>query len=260
MKKIGAFILSNLDTLLAITLSVATAILGVFGGSQSYLLSAMAGVLGLLAYGLIRDRIAREHLLDQVQQLKSKPRVGEILKDRNAYVPLTETIASAQYIYFVGPSLINIFSQWAGYFYFTKLNEHGATIHAIVLDPNCSAIESTAQCMNEPVENLRKEIESSILRVKSMLQDEYGVKKGSIELRLMQANPNYGMVLIDPDKPNGRMFVEFTGYHSRLHTRPHIELTRQNDKEWFEYFLSQYHALWQHSQVHLTSQKDVSQS
>lgn len=258
MKKFGTFILSNLDTLLAIAISMVAAIFGVFGGNVSFLISAIAGTLGLLAYGLIKDRIARENLLRQLQQLNNKTSVSDILKDRNAYVPLNETLDAAKHICLVGPSLINLFSHWKGYFYFTKLNEHGATIHAITLDPDCSAIESTAKCMNEPVDNLRLEIKNALLSVESMLRDEYGVKKGVIELRLMQSNPNYSMVLIDPDKPNGRMFVEFIGYHSRLHTRPHIELTRQRDKEWFDYFFSQYLALWDHSKVHLTSKREAS--
>jgi hypothetical protein len=261
MKQFGILALKNFDSLLAIVISVVAAILSVFGGSQSYLLSAIAGILGLLAYGLIKDRMSRDDLLKQVQQLKSKPSVREILKVRIDYAPITETIISAQDIYFMGPSLISIFSQWAGYLQHTKLNEHGATIHAIILDPNCSAIDSAAMCMTEPSENLLNDINRSMLHVKSMLQNKFGdsVKKGSIELRLMQVNPNYSMVLIDPDKPNGKIFVEFIGYQSRLHTRPHIELNRQYDEEWFEYYLSQYRALWENSSVHLTSQGPISQ-
>lgn len=260
MKRFGTFVLGNVDTLVAIAICVIVAVLGVLGRGQSVLLSAIAGVLGLLSYGLIRDRIAREDLLRHIQQLKGKPKAAEILKDRSAYSPLTESLAAAQLICFVGPSLINVFSQYAGYFNFTLLNEHGATIQAVILDPGCSAIESAAQCMKHPIENLRKEIESTILHVQFMLQDECGVKKGSIELRLMSANPNYSMVLIDPDKPNGKMFIEFIGYHSRLHTRPHIELSRQHDKEWFDYFTSQYQELWQNSKVHLASQSIAGQS
>src|SRR5947207_2480620 len=111
MKRFWIFVLSNLDTLIAIAICVIVAILGVLGRGQSVLIPAIVGVLGLLAYGHIRDRIAREELSKQIQQLKSPPNVGDILKDRTSYSPLTETIASAQLICFVGPSLVNIFSQ-----------------------------------------------------------------------------------------------------------------------------------------------------
>jgi hypothetical protein len=92
--------------------------------------------------------------------------------------------------------------------------------------------------------------------VQSIQQGEYGIiKEGTIELRQMQVNPNYSMVLIDPDKPNGKIFIEFIGYQMRLHDRPHIELTRQHDREWFEKYLLQYHALWQHSQIMVDKHK-----
>jgi hypothetical protein len=149
----------------------------------------------------------------------------------------------------MGPSLITIFSQWTGYLYYTKLIEHGASIQALILDPSSSALESTSRCMNENVETLRQEIEGTILRVRSICQESDAEFKGSFELRLMPVHPNYSIVLIDPDKP-GKMFIEFIGYHSRLHTRPHIELTRQHDREWFEYFLGQYEELWRSSPVH----------
>lgn len=253
MKRFGIFVLSNLDTLVAIAICVLVAILGIFGSGQSVVLPAVAGVLGLLAYGLIRDRIAREDLLKEIRQFKSPFNAGEILKDRKSYCPLTETIDSAQLICFVGPSLVNIFSQYAGYLQHTKLTKHGAALQAIILDPNCSAIESTAVCMSDRIDNLRQDIENTVLRVRTMLQD--GIGMGSIELRLMQVNPNYSLVLVDPYKSCGKLFIEFIGYHSRLHTRPHIELTRQHDKEWFEYFVSQYDELWQNSGVHLASLK-----
>lgn len=253
MKRYWQLFLSNIEIITAAILSVVAAGYGLFGGSQAQtvMLAAIAVTLGLLAYGIVRDRVAREELLSTVKQLQ-KPRVGEILKVRNAYTPLSDTISQATSICFVGPSLINIFSQWVGYLHHTKLNDHGAKIQALLLDPNSSALDSAAQCMNETSEDIRRDIERSINRIEALLKDN-GVKKGSIELRLMSASPNLSMVLIDPDKENGRLFVEFIGYHSRLHTRPHLELTRKHDQEWYEYFLKQYQDLWDDSKSHLSS-------
>lgn len=71
MKKLWYFVLHNLDTILAIILSVIAAGFGVFGGNQAVLLSAIAGTLGLLAYGIIRDRLSREKLLTEVSKIGS---------------------------------------------------------------------------------------------------------------------------------------------------------------------------------------------
>jgi hypothetical protein len=53
---------------------------------------------------------------------------------------------------------------------------------------------------------------------------------GTIEARLIPASPNCSIVLIDPGKVDGKIFVELVGYRSALHKRPHIELTRYQDK------------------------------
>lgn len=249
MKKFWNFVLGNLDNLLAIILCVIVSILGIFGGIkwQSALLSVLSAVLGLLAYGSIRDRHAREDLNKKIQALGHVTNVSAVLKNRNAYIPFSDLISSAQQLYMVGASMVNIYSQWSDYFLSTKIIQHGAVIQTIILDPNSPSIVSVAECMNQSIESIKNEIESTSLRVSSMMDQQEKFKNGSIELKLMSSNPNYSMILIDPEKPNGKIIVEFVGYHATLHNRPHIELTKQNDQEWYDHFLQQYYQLWKDS-------------
>lgn len=255
MRTFGTSVVRNLDAVLAIVMSAAAATLGVFGGSQGFLLSAIAGVLGLLAYGFIRDRSAREELLGCVHDLQRRPAAADVLKDRHAFGAFPDAVATAQHVCLVGPSLVNIFSQWAGYLLSTKLNEHGAQIDALVLDPTSPALESIAQCLLEPPDGLRKDIDVTLQRVKGMVGGEYGggVTKGLLNLRLLRSYPNYSMVVIDGDKANGRIVVEFIGYQSRLHARPHVELTRERDRVWFDHYLAEYRALWRDAVPHASS-------
>lgn len=257
IKKLWTQAINNLDSLLAILVSIAAAIYGVFSINQSPLLSAIAGTLGLLAYGIIKDRNARDELLKQLQQLREPPNIGTVFHDRSTYIPFNELTGSAQKICLVGPSVVNLFLPWSGYFQHTKLIEQGATIQAIILDPQSSAIETAAHCQNEPLEKLKDEIESTILGVRSILQSKDGVKNGKLELRTLPTYLNFSMVLVDPDKPSGKIIVEFIGYHSQLHNRPHIELTRSRDREWYQYFLQQYDYIYSDSDICLTSQQDV---
>jgi hypothetical protein len=74
VKKAWQFTLHNLDTMLALVLSLAAAVFGVFGGSLPALVAAIAVTLGLLAYGITRDRIARETLLAEVKNLDNQLR------------------------------------------------------------------------------------------------------------------------------------------------------------------------------------------
>lgn len=243
----------NIDVYLTILICAVVVIVDLFGVVQPGIITAVILLtLSLLSFGALTTRKTLGELNTTIQRIEDGQGAEAFFKDRNAYAPLPETTALARQIYFAGPTLINLFSQWAGYFQFEKLNKQGATIQAILLDPDSPAIASAAKCINEPPENVRKDIERTLSYIEIMVKDED--RAGSIEARLMSAYPNFGMVLIDPDEPNGRMFVEFTGYCTRIHTRPHIELTRQRDGVWYEYFLQQYRKLWEDSQVRPTSQ------
>jgi hypothetical protein len=188
-----------------------------------------------------------------IQRIEGGQGAEVFFKDRSSYVPLSETTAYARHICLLGPTLANIFAQWSGYLLYDKLNKQGAIIQVLILNPDSPAVESAAKCMNEPLDNLRKDIARSLAYIEAWLKE--GIQAGSVEARLMSAHPNYSMVLIDPDEPHGKMFVEFIGYYSRVHLRPHIELTRQRDGKWYEYFLQQYHRIWQDSQVRLTNRQ-----
>lgn len=251
IKKLWKQTISNIDSALAILISIIAAVYGVFNINQLYMLSAISGALGLLAFGMIKDRQAREELLKQVHQLKEPPAANAILLDRGKYMPFNEITYSAQEIYLVGPSLVNLFNQWATYFKDIKLREQGATIQAIILDPQSPAVKSAANCVNQSQDTLRNEIRNTKLLVGSILKSMAGLKKGKLELRTLSTYLNFSMVLIDPEKPNGKIFVEFIGYHAGMHNVPHIELTPSRDKEWYQFYLDQYKNIHRDSRVSL---------
>lgn len=173
--------------------------------------------------------------------------------DRSGYVPFNDLTASAQTICLVGPSLVNLFNQWSTYFHDLKLNQHGATIQAIILDPQSSAVKSAADCVSQSPDTIKNEIKNTKLLVDSILKNNGGLKKGKLELRTLSTYVNFSMVLVDPDMPNGKIIVEFIGYHAGLHNIPHVELTRSKDKEWYQFFLQQYKELYRDSKVALAN-------
>jgi len=254
MKTVWKFFVDNLDTLLAVALSIVAAVLGVFGGIQfqNQLLSAIAATLGLLAYALIRERNSRANLLKMIEGLRPDYGAGAFLKDRSSYVPFDRLIESAQYVGLVGPSLVNLFLPWKDYFQTTKLEAHGAEIQAAIIDPDSPIVESAAACINISPEGLRQEIQNTLIQANSILEKQRTTQRGTFELRLLKANPNYSMILIDPDKPHGTILVEFIGYHAGLHKRPHIELHKERDGAWYEHFLEQYRELLENGNTYLS--------
>lgn len=251
-RRLWTQVISNLDSSLAIVISIFAAFYGLYN-NDSLLLSVISGTLGLVAYGMIKDRNTRDELLKQVQQLKEPSSVGAVLLARDRYVSFNELTVSAQRIYLVGPTLVTLFNQYSAYFRDTKLRAHGAKIQAVILNPKSAAIESAANCIDQPLGKIKAEIENTKLSVSSILEYKGGLKNGKIELRLLSTNLNFSMVLVDPETSNGKIFVEFIGYHAGLHSVPHIELTRSKDKEWYEFFLQQYHQIYQDSELCLSN-------
>ena len=252
LKKLWTQFISNPDSSLVILISIFAAFYGLFS-NQSLLLTAISGTVGLVAYGMIKDRNARDELLKQIQLLKESPSVGAVLLDRDQYIPFRELTASARKICLVGPTLVFLFNDFSDYFRDIKLSKHGATIQAIILDAESSAVESAAKCIDLPLEKIKREIEDTKLFVSSILQTKGGLKDGKIELRTLSTSLNFSMVLIDPEMPNGKIFVEFIGYHAGVRNSPHIELIRSRDEKWYEHFLQQYNHIHEDSEVCLTN-------
>lgn len=253
IRKLWTQAVNNLDSALAIIISIIAAILGVFNNDQAPLLSAISGALGLIALGMIKDRNARDELLKQVQQLKAPPSVDTVFLDRSRYIPFKELTASAKKIYLVGPSLVSLFNDNKLYFQDVKLKEHKATIQAIIMDPQSPAIKSAENCVNQPPDTIKAEIKMTIKNVHSILDNLVGTTNGKLELKTLPTYLNFSMVLIDPDMPNGKIIIEFIGYRTGLHNIPHIELTPFKDKDWYQFFLQQYNNIYTDSKICLTN-------
>ena len=249
IKKILNFIYKNLDNLIALAISIVIAITGVITNklTESALLASIAGVLALLAYGTIRDTTAREELQAQINQIKKTPTPSMILRDRTEYTPFKNLIEPSHQIYLMGASLVNIFSQWSDYLVSTKITEHETSIRVIILDPNSQSLKYVANCMGVTENHLSKEIDTTIFHYRTIIEKLPKEKRKFIELRIAETYPNHNMVILDSNTPNGKIFVEFIGYHTQLQNRPHILLTPISDQRWYEMFLQQFDELWKTS-------------
>ncbi len=165
MKKIWKFILANIDTLVAIVVSILAAAVGMFGGNQSFLLAGIAATLAILAIGLIRDRQNREILGEQIAELR------RYLPDQPsamAFFRTTPDLGSyfrlAMQIDLCGVTLTNTINK-----HFPLLRERleaGAKLRFLLIDSSSHAAEMSAQRSENP-----KDIEYHQRRLESALTD-----------------------------------------------------------------------------------------
>jgi hypothetical protein len=88
--------------------------------------------------------------------------------------------------------------------------------------------------------DLDHDLKGSLLTLKKML------KWGNVEYRLLPYSPGLSLTIIDPDGRDGRLVVEFFGFHNEfIRDRMHIVIERRQSQYWFEYWAKQFEAMWE---------------
>lgn len=247
-------ILSNVDTTLAIGLSIVAAVLSVFGGSQTALFAAMAGVLALLAYSIIRDRLVRDSLETRIA-LWEKALSG---KEQASVDTFFRTDLSES-------SLIPQAKQtiWL-------LQETGSKVIEENLKPLASALGQGVNVKlivpaHDPIivdfiafrnRNLdtaaivsrQKDAQS---KINSLIRTAQGTS-GELEVRHIRYPLDFTGVLIDPESPDlGHRvgLMRTVGFQSYFDDKRGLSLSFAREPETFSYFARQISEMWSKSEV-----------
>lgn len=73
---------------------------------------------------------------------------------------------------------------------------------------------------------------------------------GTIELKFLNEEPRFNIIAIDVDETWGIIFVEFYPQRWVPGSRPRVELIRQRDGYWYEYFKDQFDKVWSEYPIH----------
>lgn len=252
MKKIWSFTLANLDTLIALIVSVGAAIYGVSSGDPLPLLAGIATTLGILAFGLIRDRLHREALAKQIDELKMRlpdrpSAIAFFQKSRDIHSHLQHALQ----IDMCGVTLTGTLNREYGIL--RERLQAGAKVRILIIDPDSLAIEMTAQRTGNPqdLDYHRNRLDSSlrelayIYKRMSEMKPQKGNKLGSFSVKLMSYAPSFGMLSVDVKQKEGISFIEI--YPHKFGYMPPLlfDLTPERDQEWFEYFINQFDVMWE---------------
>jgi hypothetical protein len=256
MKKIWKFILNNVDTIIAIAVSILAAIFGIFGGNQIILLAGIAATLAIMAFGLIRDRLSRDALGEQIIELKRNlPERPSAMSFFRSVSDFDTRIKNAMSIDICGVTLTNTINTQ-----FAVLRERlkaGGNLRFLIIDPESQAIDMSAQRSVNPKDTIyyQRRLESTFADLtylykfnedlKSSLKKDNAV--GSISVRLLSYAPSFGIISLDEKAKQGIVRVEIYPHKFGFRTPPSFVLTPDNDKEWYNYFIEQYEQMWKTS-------------
>ncbi|HVF98778.1 MAG TPA: hypothetical protein VND68_02980 [Chloroflexia bacterium] len=222
----------NIDLYVTVIAAAIVALLEVFGvGSTDIVNAATLAVLALLAAAFLGTRRRLEEI-----QTRLKNSAG-VLIVREYPLELSQDLARASEIWLVGVHLIRILRENNAILK-TRLQQ-GARIHLLVVNPDSPAIRMVAaRNPGRPAEDRERE------NIRSNLADLCELKQlaaDRVEIRTVDDPLMYGACMLDPEKPNGIVYLQRYTYQAGI--TPKLSY-RAGDGEWFDLVRNEVQALW----------------
>jgi hypothetical protein len=206
-------------------------------------LSIMLAALGLLVLNLPRTQVDSRGLEDFV-------------RERHELAPLSERLKTARQMWVYGPSASNLLND-ANALNVQRhlLSSPDGELRVVIQNPDATdAVRLLTRVLDESVEvkmqDLPEEIENTIRRFEKFERMQFA---GRFQWRMLDYNPGFSLVVIDPDHASGTVIFESYGFHQRsTDTRMTVEFSRAESERWFRYWVHQYEHLWQaaHAKEH----------
>jgi hypothetical protein len=243
-----AFLGHNLEIYLTVSVSLALGLLGIFSVVENRIIAAATlGTLALLAFSNLTSRNQVGELRDSVRQLATA--VSEVVRDD---VPagrflavkapsIQEELRGANDIRLVGVTLGRTVRDLAGGM--ERRLRAGATVRIVIIDPDSSApLDAVARTLGVTSADLYRPRIASAIEILTHLASR-AQAGGHVEVRLLPFVPAFGMYLIDPNEPDGRVYVELY-QHRSLEPNPTFALQAERDGHWYSFFVRQFDILW----------------
>lgn len=226
--------------LLTLLVAGITGVLSLFNlYGATFVEGIIIALLALLAIDALTERLT---LLEKIErQLNALP-VSEQLKSRSQLLSPGEQAGTASEISVIAVSGIALILNHLGFFE-QKIRE-GCKLRFVLLDSTSPALQTW---------NLLVKVTRTESDIKTALEMLGGLMKmnetsGTCEVRLSKVFLPFRMLMADPNKNTGSMFVEFYTYKTSLSDRPHIYLNRSQDCHWFEFYRTQFEQIWSESE------------
>lgn len=175
--------------------------------------------------------------------IKAPP--SSCLKTRNELPFLPEEATNAGEILIAAISAVSLVAPFS-HFWETSLNK-GCKLRILLLNPASPTITTWETLGRFPFAEV--DIKRSLANLREIRQSvsEKGIGGARCEIRLSDTYLPCSLVIVDPTDDAGWSIVEYHAYRTALGERPHLQLSRQTDRHWFEFYRSQFEKLWEAS-------------
>jgi hypothetical protein len=180
----------------------------------------------------------------------SSSSMDDLLQDRLAFDrnPIADRLKSAAEVWIFAPTAVNLLSAANSELIRTGiLSRPGGVVRVVVLDPaNEIAVRLARRQLDESVDYPTQDVGETLrLTIKLLTVMRQWPVRGSFAFRLLDYSPGFSLVAIDPRSRDGRIIVEFHGFHNEATpSRMHIEISRQQSERWYAYWTEQFNQIW----------------
>lgn len=229
----------NIENYIIIFLAVVIFILDILGFDNPELIAEITlAVLALIAFGRIVDARKIENI-DKKISLVSQSRFLKEFPET-----LVEDMRSTPELWIVGVSLSRTIN--THFTLFKRKLEQGATIKILLAKPESAATEIAAfRDRRSRLQDRYDRAIRSTLKDFCKIGDETG---GNIELKTINVSFSFGYYAMEPNNPNGKIYLEHYAFKSEEGDIPKMVFT-QVDGYIYVAFVDQLNALWDHASV-----------
>ena len=174
----------------------------------------------------------------------------QLLNDRFAFdkTPFAGRVETASEVWVFAPTGINLLSVHNCELMRNKiLGKPDGILRAVILNPSNEqavqlAVHQLDDSLDYPIQDFRDSLTTTERQLRAMRAWK---TRGSFDYKLLDYNPGFSLVAVDPTTRNGQIIVEFHGFHNEAtSSRMHIELTRQQSERWYGYWTEQFQHIW----------------
>jgi hypothetical protein len=219
----------HIESYAVAAVSIVLVVLGLFDEvSQDLQLTVILAALALLVFNITVPERSRADL-------------DSVLQDRKSYGHFRDFIHGARSLSIYGPTAITVLREAASIE--REVLAKGGTVRVIVQDPGDPVA----------VANLHRQLDGEKFNVEHDLQTSLGILSnlegkhlpGRFAWRQLPHSPGFSLVVVERDKHDDQLVVEFYGYNSQvIDDRMHIVIHRRESPYWFGYWADQFETMW----------------
>ncbi|GAA1236465.1 hypothetical protein GCM10009665_28230 [Kitasatospora nipponensis] len=233
----------NLEIYTTALLSLVLAVLGIIGTvGGDVLAAATLATLALLAGGMLGSRRQVAELTAEVRARGSgEVRAEDFLGREKA--DLVEHVRTAQDIRIVGVTLSRTLRNLVDEL--QRRTVAGAVVKVALIDPTGTGPDEAAHRSTIPErgEMYRNRLRSSVDLLRELAETPGAA--GRVEVRFLRFVPAFGLLLLDPQRPGGRIHVDIYSHGSASGDAVFTVLPHR-DEQWFQHFQSEFDSVWEH--------------